>query len=242
MANNELSGPAVLTKLTTWLTELENRHFSYRISFHSETLGALCYIKNNEESLKANVVGAWNFTCMGGPDSISVLSSQYRNTMPDKVTAIALEKLKITPKFKDFLSRGSDERQFSSPRLGIPMVSVMKSPYGEYPEYHTSLDDLDFISENSLVESLNVMKEIILTAEKQKFLRQTFIGEAHLNKYGLYPDLTQSHTEFNSRKIMNLMQFCDGNNTVDEIAQLTKMSEEEVRAIINVLVEKKLIE
>lgn len=242
MANNELSGPAVLTSLTTWLMALENRHFSYRISFHSETLGALCFIKANQELLRDNVIAAWNFTCMGGPDSITVLPSQYANSTSDKVTKMALKKLGIKPKFKDFLTRGSDERQFSSPRLGIPMVSIMKSPYGEYDEYHTSLDNMKFISEASMTESLYVMKEIVLTLEREKFMRQSFIGEAQLNKYGLYPKLTESHHEFSSRDFLNVMQFCDGKNTVNDIARLTRLSIDDVHELMAVLSENNLIE
>jgi len=242
MANNELSGPAVLTALTQWIAQKKNRHFSYRISFHSETIGALCYIQNHEIALKENVVGAWNFTCMGGPGPITMLPSQYGASMPDKVTKISLAKLNHTPKIKDFLSRGSDERQFSSPRLKIPMVSVMKSAYGEYDEYHTSLDNLTFISLKSLNESLSIMKEIISTLEEGKYFRQTFIGEAHMNKYGLYPTLEKPYTEINAREVMNIVQFCDGTNSIGDIAKILGIAKDNVDHAIGVLLENRIIE
>ncbi len=242
MANNELSGPAVLTALSLWLSQIENRHFTYRITFHSETLGALVYVKNNEEKLKENVVASWNFTCMGGPDGITVLPTQFGNTLPDKVTWEALNRLGINPKVKSFLTRGSDERQFSSPRLGIPMVSIMKSPYGEYKEYHTSLDNLEFISEESLNETFEVMKQVVLVLETEKFPRQTFLGEAHLSKYGFYETLENFKLEYKSRDIMNVMQFCDGTNSAIEISQLTKLNVELVENILKILLREKIIE
>lgn len=242
MANNELSGPAVLTALTSWLGKVERRHFTYRISFHSETLGALCYIKTNEEKLKENVIAAWNFTCMGGPGPITILPSKYGNSLPDKVTNSALNELDIEPQLKDFLTRGSDERQFSSPRLGIPMVSVMKSPYGEYSQYHSSLDNLDFIKEEYLTISLEVMKEIVLELESQKYRRQTFIGEPQLNKYGLYPKLLGTRLTHSARDIMNVLQFCDGTNSNCEISKETRLSLEETESILRILLDNELIE
>lgn len=242
MANNELSGPAVLTALSTWLSQIKDKHFSYRITYHSETLGALVYIKGKEEQLKENVIAAWNFTCMGGPDEISMLPTQYGNTLADKVTWKALKNLGLNPKIKNFLTRGSDERQFSSPRLGIPMVSIMKSPYGEYEEYHTSLDNLDFISEESMNEALKVMKQIIIVLEEEKYLRQTFIGEAHLNKYGLYEGIVGPTLKFKSRDVMNVMQYCDGTNTIFEISQHSQIEIELVKSILEILISKKLVE
>jgi aminopeptidase-like protein len=242
LANNELSGPAVLTALSAWLSKIKDRHYSYRITFHSETLGALAYITGQEQHLKENVIAAWNFTCMGGPDEISILPTQYGNSLADKVTWKALKSLGLNPKVKNFLTRGSDERQFSSPRLGIPMVSIMKSPYGEYKEYHTSLDNLDFISEESMTEALEVMKQIIVVLEEEKFPRQIFIGEAHLNKYGLYESLDGSTPEFKSRDIMNVMQYCDGTNSSFEISQHTKIDIELVESILKILISKNLVE
>lgn len=242
MANNELSGPAVLTALSLWLSNIEKRHFTYRITFHSETLGALVYIKNNEKKLKENVIAGWNFTCMGGPEEITVLPTQYGKSLPDRVTLKALENLGISPKMKNFLHRGSDERQFSSPRLAIPMVSVMKSPYGEYKEYHTSLDDLNFVTEESLNQSLKVMKEVISILESDKYFRQTFIGEAHLSKYDLYESLGISKSEFNSRDILNVMQYCDGTNNLSDISHHTKLHSDLIDRILDLLIEKNIVE
>jgi aminopeptidase-like protein len=242
MANNELSGPAVLTALSLWLSNKEKRHFTYRITFHSETLGALVYIKNNEKNLKENVIAGWNFTCMGGPDEFTVLPTQYGNSLPDRVTLKALKNFGVNPNMKDFLDRGSDERQFSSPRLAIPMVSVMKSPYGEYSEYHTSLDDLNFISDESLNQSLKVMKEIVSILESEKYFRQTFIGEAHLSKYDLYESLGISKSEFNSRDVLNVIQYCDGTNNFSDICHYIKLHPDLVNRILNLLMEKNIIE
>jgi aminopeptidase-like protein len=242
MANNELSGPVVLTALASWIAQLPSRHFTYRVTFHPETIGALCYIKKHETELKQNVIAAWNFTCMGGPGNFRFLKSSYGSSVADKISTQLL--LENNEKFslKSFLTRGSDERQFSSPNIGIPMVSIMRSAYGEYDYYHTSKDDLDFITEESLQKSLELMKQIIRRMEDTKFYRSTIKGEPFLHKYGLYATLHGGPKTIGSREILNVIHFCDARNSISEIANLASLSEAKTQQIIDLLLNLGLIE
>lgn len=243
MGNNELSGPSVLTALAKWLQEKSDRYFSYRFSFHPETIGALCFIHKNQQIIQKNVIGAWNFTCMGGPEEFTILPSVYGNSMPDLVTKKVLAMQGYTYNQKSFNSRGSDERQFSSPRLGIPMVSIMRSAYGEYAQYHTSKDDLDFISEHSLQESLSIMKKIVENLEVERYFRSTVIGEPFLAKRQLYETLGGTKVqEFKSRDILNVLQYCDGRNSRNNLSQLAKLPLSTLDKILKLLLTEQLID
>jgi len=130
MANNELSGPGLATYLAKWLTSSSNR-YTYRFSFAPETIGAVTYISKNLNDLK-KVYAAFNLTCVGDDNSLSLMPSRKGNTIADRVARHVLQNQKNSFKEYDFIKdRGSDERQYCSPGVDLPMVSIMRSKYGE---------------------------------------------------------------------------------------------------------------
>ena len=139
MANNEISGPVVTTFLANWLMST-NRKYSYRIVFVPETIGSISYINKNLQALKENVFAGFVVTCVGDKSNFSFLESRKGDTYTDFVAKKILDKNGKKYKKYDFSKRGSDERQYCSPGLDLPVVSIMRSKYWEYDEYHTSLD------------------------------------------------------------------------------------------------------
>ena len=221
MANNELSGPCVTTYLGKWLNELPTRRYTYRIIFIPETIGSIAYLSKNLDHLKKNVIAGFNVVCIGDEKSYSYLASRSGNTLSDQV---ALHVLKhIAPDFKryDYLDRGSDERQYCAPGVDLPIASIMRSKYLEYPEYHTSLDNLDFITPEGLGGGFNILQKVIEAIESNCIPKVTVLGEPQLSKHGLYPTLSTRHTRRTVELMMNVIAYSDGNHSLLDIAQIT---------------------
>ena len=245
MANNELSGPAVSIFLSKWLAK-KKRNYSYRFIFISETIGSINYISKNFKNIKKNVLCIFNLTCVGDNNCTSLMPSKYENTIADRIATTVLKKKKIKYKKYSWLKRGSDERQYMSIGVDIPTISIMGSKYGEYKEYHTSDDDLNFISSKGLIKSLNIHKELITHIEKLKFPKSTIICEPNLGKRGLYPstnNVAKKKTKLKklAKNILNFLSYADGCNSLEDISQLIKLDFKSTIELSKLLLKKKLI-
>lgn len=219
MANNELSGPVVTTALVKWLMSLQDRYYTYRIIFIPETIGSITYLSKHLEHLKRYVYAGFNITCIGDERCYSYLPSRNGNSISDKA---ALHVLKhIYPNFKRYswLDRGSDERQYCAPGVDLPIATIMRSKYGEYPEYHTSLDDLSLVSPKGLQGGFDVLQKSIYAIENDVHLQTPIFCEPQLGKRGLYPTLSTKNTSSKVRDMMNLISYCDGAHSLLEIAE-----------------------
>jgi aminopeptidase-like protein len=219
MANNELSGPAVVTYLAQWLYE-QPRRYTYRIVFIPETIGSIVYLSRNLEAMKANIKAGFNVTCVGDDRTYSYLASRYGDTLADRVILHVLSH--IYPDFKrySYLDRRSDERQYCSPGVDLPVASLMRTKYGEYPEYHTSLDDLGLISPTGLQGGYDALKLCIECLEHNETLVFNTPCEPHLGKRGLYPTLSTRESKATVRDMMNLLAYCDGRNDLLGVTEI----------------------
>tara|TARA_B110000008_G_scaffold277464_1_gene318803 strand:+ start:865 stop:2166 length:1302 start_codon:yes stop_codon:yes gene_type:complete len=219
MANNELSGPVVSTFLAKWITKLKNRKYTYRIIIIPETIGSITYLSRNYQSLQRNVVAGFNVTCIGDDRAYSYLPSRQTNTASDKA---ALHVLKhIQPEFVSysFLDMGSDERQYCSPGIDLPVCSIMRTKYDRYPEYHTSLDDLSLVTPTGLFGGYEVLAKAIECLEMDELLSSTVLCEPQLGKRGLYPTISTKSSGLQVRDMMNFLAYCDGSSSSLEIAE-----------------------
>lgn len=219
MANNELSGPVVTAALAQWLTGIVDRKYTYRIVFVPETIGSIAYLSRNLKHLKQHVVAGFNITCIGDDRCYSYLPSRAEDTLSDRA---ALHVLKhIDPSFKrySYLDRASDERQYCSPGVDLPIASIMRSKYHEYPEYHTSLDDLSLITPSGLQGGFDALSKTIAAIEFNPRPRVTVLCEPQLGKRGLYPTLSTKQSTHSVKAMMNLIAYSDGAMTLLEIAE-----------------------
>lgn len=240
MANNELSGPVVTAALAQWLTHI-NRNYTYRVIFIPETIGSITYLSQNLEYLKDHTIAGFNITCIGDDRCYSYLPSRDGNTLSDFA---ALHVLKHTdPKFISYtwLNRGSDERQYCAPGIDLPIATIMRSKYGEYPEYHTSLDNLSLVTPKGLEGGFLALKRAIEVIEHNYYLEVTVLGEPQLGKRGLYPTISTKDSASEVQAMMNLITYCDGNKTLLEIADLINEPFWELIPIVTKLVEQELL-
>jgi aminopeptidase-like protein len=242
MANNELSGPCVATYLAKWLETLPNRRYTYRIIFIPETIGSITYLSRNLAQLKQNVIAGFNITCVGDDQCYSYLPSRAGDTLSDRA---ALHVLKyFAPSFKQYsyLDRGSDERQYCAPGIDLPVASIMRSKYSEYPEYHTSLDDLSLISPKGLEGGFTALRLAIEVIENNCKPIATMLGEPHLGKRGLYPTLGTKYISEEVRLMMDLLAYSDGTHTLLDIANIIKAPMWKLLPILNRLNECDLLQ
>lgn len=150
MVNNELSGPAVWSELIKWLKTLKYRHYNYKFIILPETIGSICYMHNNLNHLKQFVKGGFILSCIGDENNYSIVLSPNENTLSDKIGLHTIKLLTKNPKIYSFLHRGSDERHFNSPLVNLGVVTLCRSKFGEFYEYHTSLGDLNLVTKKIL--------------------------------------------------------------------------------------------
>ena len=242
MANNELSGPAVAIYLAKWLKSLPIRRYTYRIIFIPETIGSITYLSQNLEHLKKRVIAGFNISCVGDNRTFSYVASRYGNTLADKVAKNVLRF--YYPEYKEysFLKRGSDERQYNAPGVDLPVCAICRSKYGEYPEYHTSKDNLDFISPEGLAGSFDVYKQCIIALENNYKYKVKVLCEPQLGKRGLYPTISQKGSSKVVKTMTDFIAYADGNNDLIDIGNIIGVPVEELVPIIKNLIDNDLIE
>ena len=219
LANNELSGPVISTFLAKYLLENNDNYYSYRFVFAPETIGTITYLSKHLEDLKRNVIAGYVLTCIGDSGPFSYLQSRKENTLVDRVTMHVLKHTEKEYKLYDYLARGSDERQYCSPGIDLPVGSLMRTKYGEYPEYHTSGDNMDIISADELDKSLEKLKLCIDIIENNRIYKSTVLGEPQLGKRGLYSTISTKTSSLNVKTMMNILAFCDGHHDLLWIAE-----------------------
>ena len=244
MANNELSGPIVAIALSKYLSELNKKqlNYSYRFIFIPETIGAIAYINKELKKLKKNVICGINLSCVGDGRAYSMISSRLGNTLADSALKASL-KYKKNFKIYDYLERGSDERQFCSPGVDLPFCGFSRSKYYEYPEYHTSDDNLKIISQKNLEDSLDVVKNIVNVFEKKLYPRAKFICEPKMDKRNLYDPLSKdkNYLKKSLRNRMDFLSYADGEHTFFDIVNRCNFSLQEGHKIYDLLKYNKLI-
>jgi aminopeptidase-like protein len=221
MANNELSGPVVLNKLILFLKErFKKLNYSYRFVLLPETIGSIAYLSKYKNHLKKNVICGYNLTCLGDKGNFSYIKSRNGNTLADSAIESSLKDYK-KHKAYSYLQRASDERQYCSPGIDLPLCSFSRSL--DYKEYHTNKDNLKIISQKRLEESLDVLKNIIIALELGLYPKTKILCEPNMGKRGLYPLISKKNTHNDELKLrMDLISYSDGMRNIFEISNLIK--------------------
>jgi len=235
MANNELSGPIVSMGLINYFKS-KKLNKTLRFVFISETIGSISYLSKNLKYLKENVIGGYNLSCIGDERQHSCMFSKYENSPSDEAVIEAYKLLKIKNyKVYPFLKRGSDERQYNSPGIDLKISSIFRTKYGEYPEYHTSLDNFNLVTLKGCVGGFNVARKSIEILLERTYPKCKIMCEPQMGKRGLYPTLSTKGKEQLTRSYMNFLQYSDGTNSLEKISKLIKLDLRFVKKIYKLL-------
>jgi aminopeptidase-like protein len=241
MANDNLSGPVILTYILKWLATIKDRKYTYRAVFIPETIGSIYYINKNIEVLKNRVRAGFVLTCLGDERNYSYLKSRNGNTLTDKVAIKVLKDLNVDFNIYPFTENGSDERQYCFPGVDLPIGLLMKSKFGEYPEYHTSLDNLNLVTKKGISDGFRLIEAAISTLECNAIYKINTICEPFLGKRSLYPETSTKTSEYQVRDMMNVISHLDGSIDLLAISDICNLKFIDTVRILNSLIENNLV-
>lgn len=185
MANDNLSGIALATLLAEHLGSRDSR-YSYRFLFVPGTIGSITWLARNQDGAD-RIVHGLVLTGLGDAGSPTYKRSRRGNAVIDRAAEHVLRSSGQPVNVIDFYPYGYDERQYCSPGFNLPVGRLGRSPHGEYPEYHTSGDDLSFVHPDSLQDSWDLLVGIIDVLERDgTYLSRNPFGEPQLGRRGLY--------------------------------------------------------
>lgn len=241
MANNELSGPAVAVELAKYILANKDRRYSYRIIFIPETIGSITYLSKNLDYMQKHVIAGYNISCVGDDRTYSYVESPYADTLADRVAQNVLNFHYPEYKRYSFLHRGSDERQYCSPLVHLPLCAICRSKYEEYPEYHTSADNLNLVSPNGLYGAFEVYRKCIDLLENNYMYIVTTPCEPQLGKRGLYPTLSRRGSINETRSMTAFIAYADGKHDLVDISNRINVPIDRLLPIIKKLLDNGLI-
>ena len=241
MANNELSGPVLSTFLISYIKKnYKNPKFSYRFLFIPETIGSIAYLSKNLKKLKKNMLSGYVLSCVGDNRGFSHVESPTGFTISDQSIKAALIGKKNV-KIYSFLDRGSDERQYCSPNIDLPVSGFCRTKYHVYPEYHTSADNFDLVTEEGLRGSYETMKSIIDSFETCLLPICTKKCEPQMSKYDLYYGISKKKNDHITKLRMNILAYANGSKNIFQLSSLFNVPLKNIQKELNVLISNKLI-
>lgn len=241
MANNELSGPCLMTALIRYVQSLAKRRYTYRFIIVPETIGSITYLSRHLTEMQQHVKAGFVLSCVGDDRTYSMVSTKYEDTLADRVLQNVLRYHYPDYIRYSFMKRASDERQYGSAGVGLPVCAFCRSKYHEYPEYHTSADDLSLISPEGLQGSYDVMVKVIDALEHNRYYRMTVPCEPQLGKRGLYPTIQQKGTYEAFRALQHFTAYADGRNDLIDISNLIGTPVDQLIPIVAKLTEHQLL-
>ncbi len=238
--NDSLSGTVLAMHLAKYLLNKDN-YYTYRFIFIPETIGAIVYLHKNLDIMKKNIIGGYVITCVGDEGEFTYLKTRQENQFIDRITLAVLDSKKINYKVRDYITCGSDERQYNYPGIDLNIGSLMKSKYGEFDEYHTSADNLDFVTEKGLNDSFNMYLDCIELIENNFIYSNKILCEPFMSKYNLYNDIGASKNKNIFSNILLLTRLIDSKNDLIDLSNKSKIDIKNIYEIIKILVQKNII-
>jgi len=226
LANDNLSGIAVATMLARTLALRSRRpNYTYRFLFIPATIGAITWLAQNEARAR-RAIGGLVLSGVGDPGPLTYKRSRAGTSTIDRVFERVLHRTTDDHRIEAFSPYGYDERQFNSPGINLPVGCLMRTPFGRYPQYHTSADNLELVTGAALAHALAVCTAAI----DEMDLVQTFMNlapncEPQLGRRGLYDDIGGDNDRKSAQlALLWLLSYSDGNHSTLDISEKSGLS------------------
>lgn len=237
MCNDNLSGITVAVKLAETIA-MSQRRYSYRFLFIPGTIGSITWLAQNEQTvsrIKHGIV----LTGVGDEGNITYKKSRQGNAEIDRAMAHVLRHSGETSTIIDFFPYGYDERQYCSPGFDLPVGCFMRAPHGQYPEYHSSADNLGFVKAESLVQSYGRCLEVLELLEGNRaYMNQNPKCEPQLGRRGLYRAVAgQQEKQWTELALFWVLNASDGHHTLLDIAERADLPFRKIQSAADALLE-----
>ena len=241
LCNDNLSGIVLTSFLAKHLSDL-SLNYSYRFIFIPGTIGSITWLNLNENRL-SDIKHGLVVACVGDCGKFNYKKSRRGNAEIDRVVFNALKHSEFEFNVIEFSPFGYDERQYCSPGINLSIGCLMRTPHGEYPEYHTSADNLEFVSPKCIEESLNVYLSIIYALENNKtYLNLSPKCEPQLGKRGLYAAIGGG-TESREKQLAMLwvLNLSDGQHSLLDISEKSNLEISLLKNMVDILMKHNLL-
>ena len=235
LANDNLSGIAVATMLARHVQTLRPRH-SYRFLFIPGTIGSLTWLARNEDKI-GHIAHGLVLSCLGDAGGMTYKQSRRGNAAIDRILAHVLGHDEVPHRITPFIPYGYDERQYCSPGFDLPVGCLMRTPNGEYPEYHSSADNLSLLRPESLAHSLSVLRRVVAVIEGDAVYRsRNPKGEPQLGRRGLYAAMGgQRAASYDQMALLWVLNLADGRHSLLDMAERAGLPFATIRAAADAL-------
>ncbi len=241
IANDNLSGIALATQLAEHLRRLSLR-YSYRFLFIPGTIGSITWLALNEDRV-GRIEHGLVVTCVGDRGQPTYKRSRRGDTLVDRAAAHVLEHSGQPHRIVDFSPYGYDERQYCSPGFDLAVGTLTRTPHGEYPEYHTSADDLGFVGSEFLADSLSLCLDVLGVLENDRlYVNLMPKGEPQLGRRGLYPSVGAREPGLELMARLWVLNLCDGRSSLLDIAERARMPFSAIKEAAQVLLDGGLLD
>jgi aminopeptidase-like protein len=240
MANDNLAGIAVASEVAKTLRSLPRRHFTYRFLFAPGTIGSISWLSRNASILE-HIQHGLVLTGLGGPGPLVYKQTRTGSRTIDKVTSHVISRR--GGDIRTYSPYGYDERQFNAIGFDLPFGRLSRTPHGEYPEYHTSADNLDYVKPSELADSYVAVLEIVDALENNlRYRNLSPHGEPQLGKRGLYPPMGGPAATDAVMAMLWVLAYADGTSTLIDIARRSDADFAVVRSAAHNLIDAGLLE
>jgi aminopeptidase-like protein len=229
LANDNCAGMAMCATLARMLASLKPR-YTYRFLFVPGTVGAITWLARNEDQAR-RVAHGLVAACVGDKGQLTYKRSRQGAAVVDRAAVHVLQHTEEDFEVRDFTPYGYDERQYCSPGFNLAVGSLTRTPYGEYPEYHTSADNLSLVKPEKVVDTLRRYLEVFEVLEGNRVYKNLSPKcEPQLGKRGLYATVGgKSHAQARQMAMLWVLNQSDGTQSLLDIAERSKLPFHQVR-------------